>query len=547
MSVKFLALSGTTTVTENFYVYEHGNDMIVVDCGIGFPEPDVKGVDVVLPDFSYVEKNIHKLRGVLITHAHDDHIGAVPFLLQKVKAKVYAPPLAAGFLKEKLKEHKVDADISIIDPDKTSITLGAFKITPFLVSHSVPDALGFAIDTPEGVIMHVSDYKFDWTPVGGKPFDIRKASMLSSKGVLALISDSIGSTNPGYTESEKTVRARIDSIVRGSKGRVLFTTLSSNISRMQQAIDVATSNNRKVVFVGRSMESKAKIARKLGRLKVNPKNVITAKQASYMNDREVMYLLTGAYGQNNSAMMRVASDDHRSIQIKKGDTIIFSADPAPPGTKDSVNNLVDKLILKGVTVHYYDIQEDLHVSGHGSQEDVKLLMTIANPKYYIPIGGTIRHMQSYESLAVGMGANEKNVFKLRGGGGVEFLKGTARNLKSLPLKSIFYDTTNGRQIEEGVIKDKKILSEDGAVVVTILRGEDKKGKFVSVKLSSRGFINSGDTNLLRTIEKKVENALNKPKSPTDKELIKKASGKVHALLYNKTRKKPLIVPVLISE
>src|SRR3990167_3843357 len=382
--LKFIALSGTTDVTQNLYIYENENDLIVVDCGVGFPEPEMYGVDLIIPDFTYVKENKNKLRGILVTHGHEDHLGALPFLIPEVNAPIYATKLTAGFIEDKFKDYGIkNIKVNVIDPVKDSITLGSFTATPFRVSHSVPDAVGYAIDTPEGKIFHVPDYKFDWTPVDGRPFDVSKVSSLASEGTLAVASDCLGATTPGYTESEKAIEGRIEAIASKVGGKVFFTTISSNISRMQQALNVAVKLGRRVAFVGRSIESKAEIARNLGYLRYPGNAVVSIKQATKLPKDKVMYIISGCYGQAGSNLYRVALGEHDRISAAAGDVVIFSGDPAPPGTKNSVDFVVDKLIEANVEVHYYDIQEDLHVSGHGSQEDIKTLFAVLKPKYFV--------------------------------------------------------------------------------------------------------------------------------------------------------------------
>lgn len=435
-SLKFIALSGTTDVTENLYVYEYGNDMIVVDCGVGFPGPKMNSAGLIIPDFTYIKKNKNKLRGILISHGHEDHLGALPFLLKEVQAPVYATKLVAGFIKDKLSEHKLKkVKINIINPENDVLSLGVFKITPFRVSHSVPDGVGFAIDTPEGKIFHVADYKFDWTPVDRRPFDIKKAAILASNGILAVASDCLGSTTPGYTESEEEIEIRIEEIVRKEKGQIFFTTISSNISRMQQALSVARKLGRRVAFIGRSTDTKAQIARDLGYLHFPRGLVVSPRKARGLAKDKVMYIISGSYGQPGSALHRVAHGEHNLLSIGPGDAVIFSSDPAPPGSKVSVDALVDRLIKINVEVYYYDIQENLHVSGHGSQEDIKMLFALLKPKYYLPIGGTIRHMRAYRDIAVGMGANPNEVFELMPGNMVEFKNGQGRISGRIKVKN----------------------------------------------------------------------------------------------------------------
>lgn len=428
MSLKFIALSGTTGVTQNFYIYEYGNDILIVDCGVGFPEQDMYGVDLVLPDFSYIKENARKVRAVLISHGHEDHMGALPFLLKEVNVPIYTTRLVAGFIEDKFEDYgKPPPTINVFNPERDTLSFGSFKVTPFRVSHSVPDGVGFAIDTPEGRIFHVPDYKFDWTPVDGRPFDISRVAGLASEGTLAVASDSIGANTPGYTESEKEIEGKIEEIVRHATRQVFFTTISSNISRMQQALNVATKLGRKVVFIGRSIERKAGIARSLGYLSYPGNIVISPKQAGKLERSKVMYIISGSYGQPGSALYRVSLKEHDFLSAGEGDVIVFSSDPAPPGSKANVDSVVDKLIELNCDVHYYDMQEDLHVSGHGSQKDIEMLFALLKPTFFIPIGGTIRHMRAYSRIARKMGAKPGNVFELLPGQVLEF-KGKTRGL-----------------------------------------------------------------------------------------------------------------------
>lgn len=467
-SLKFIAISGTTGVTENLYVYEYGNDMIVVDCGVGFPDSEMFGVDLVIPDFSYVIQNKNKLRGILISHGHEDHLGALPYLLKEVDAPIYATKLVAGFIQEKFDDYGAKgANLKVFDPDRDQITLGVFKVTPFRVAHSVPDGVGYCIDTPEGKIFHVPDYKFDWTPVDGRPFDAVKVASLASQGALALASDSLGATTPGYTESESAIEGRIENIARDVKGKIYLTTISSNISRMQQTINAAIHLGRKVVLIGRSIERKAQIAKDLGFLNYPEGSVIRNKQVGKLPPDKLLYIISGCYGQPGSALYRLSLGEHDFLSIGKGDVVIFSADPGPPGSKGSIDFLVDKFIEMDVDVHYYDMQEDLHVSGHGSQKDIEMLFALVKPKYYIPIGGTVRHMRAYSLIAQSMGAKDTDVLELRDGDIVEFANQTARRAGHLHVKSVLIDGLGIGDVGNTVLRDRHILSKEGIVIALI--------------------------------------------------------------------------------
>lgn len=547
--LKFIALSGTTGVTENLYVYEQGGDMIIVDCGVGFPDQDMLGVDLVIPDFTYIRKNANKLRGIFISHGHEDHLGALPFLLREVNAPIYATRLVAGFIEDKLADYKFQgARINVFDPERDSISAGSFRVTPFRVAHSVPDGVGFSIDTPEGRIFHISDYKFDWTPVDGRPFDVAKLSALASEGTLALASDCLGSTTPGYTESEKEIEDRIGRIAGSAKGQLFFTTISSNISRMKQALNIAQKLNRKAVFVGRSIDKKAEIARNLGYLNYPPGLVITAKQARRLKKEQIIYVISGSYGQPGSALYRLALGEHESLGIEEGDTVIFSADPAPPGSKNNVDFVVDKFIEANVDVHYYDMQEDLHVSGHGSQKDIEMLFALAKPKYFVPIGGTIRHMHSYSLIAQGMGVPARNIFEPGAGDIIEFAGGQAKVAGKIPVRDVLVDGLGIGDVGNVVLRDRKALAKEG-IVIAIFRLDKANADFIgNPELISRGFVYEGkNRQLLNQAAVLLKKTIQGKKSITDIRVIRDAAiDFLERYFFDQTGRRPMILPVIIE-
>ena len=548
MSLKFIALSGTTGVTENLYVYEYGNDMIVVDCGVGFPDSEMFGVDLVVPDMTYIKQNVNKLRGVIISHGHEDHLGALPFLLKDVKTNVYATKLVAGFIKEKLEDNKMDTgSVKVFDPERDVLTLGVFKITPFRVSHSVPDGVGFCIDTPEGKMFHIPDYKFDWTPVDGRPFDVIKAATLASQGALALASDSLGANSPGYTESEKEIQGRIEAIAGHSARKIYLTTISSNVSRMQQTINVARKVGRKVVFIGRAIIRKTEIAKDLGFLFYPDGAVISSKQAAKMPLEKLLYIISGCYGQSGSALYRLALGEHDFLTIGKGDVMIFSADPGPPGSKNSIDLLVDKFIEQDVDVHYYDMQEDLHVSGHGSQKDIEMLFALIKPKYFIPIGGTMRHMRAYSLLAQNMGAKEENVLGLDAGEIVEFEGQTARRAGKVKVREILVDGLGVGDVGNVVLRDRKILSTEGIVIAIIHFDRNEKILTDAPELISRGFV----------FEEKYGKILDQASEDLVRELTRKknlnsvvirnaAIDFLEKYFSKKPGRRPMVLPVVVE-
>ena len=545
--LKFIALSGTTAVTENLYIYEYGGDMIMVDCGVGFPGQDMYGVDLIIPDFSYIKENANRLRGILVSHGHEDHLGALPFLLKEVKAPVYATDLVAGFIEDKFADHKMKGDIKVFNPDRDVITLGNFKITPFRVSHSVPGGVGYAIDTPEGRFFHVADYKFDWTPVDGKPFDIGKAARLASEGALAIASDCLGATAPGYTKSEKEIEGRINQITSSAKNQVYFTTISSNISRMQQALNVAQRLGRKVSFIGRSTERKAKIAKKLGHLNFPGQLVVSPKQLIRLPRQRRMFIISGSYGQPGSALYRMALGEHQYLKLEKKDTVIFSSDPAPPGSKAKVDFLVDRLIELDTDVHYYDMQEDLHVSGHGSQEDIKTLFGIIKPKYFIPIGGTIRHMRAFRDLAMEMGAKQEEVFEPKPGAVIEFDNGTARQTGKIFVRDVLVDGLGIGDVGNVVLRDRHVLAQEG-VAIALLMIDRKNNKLLSKpEIISRGFVfEKKEKGLLISAGNQLKREIEKRKHIDRRTARNTSIDFLERFFYKQTGRRPMILPVIVE-
>ncbi len=546
--VRFIALSGTTDVTENFYVYETERDLIVVDCGVGFPEPDMLGVDLVIPDFSYVRDKRNKLRGIIITHGHEDHIGALPFLISEVRAPIFSTKLVAGFIGLKMQDYGIsNFRVNVFDPEKDSITLGDFKISPFRTSHSIPDSVGFVIDTPEGKMVHAADYKFDWTPVDGRPFDISRLSLLCSNGILAVLSDCLGSTSPGYTESEKNIEARIGSIVSEARGRVFFTTISSNISRIRQALNVASRTRRKVAILGKSIDSKVKVASQLGYLDLPTRLERSVKDLERLPDDKVMIIISGSYGQPGSSLYRLALGEHDLLKLKEGDVVIFSSDPAPPGSKANVDFVVDRLIEKGAIVHYYDIQEDLHVSGHGSQEDIKLLLSLTRPKFAIPIGGTIRHMRAFSDLAQSVGISKNSVFELHDGESVEFRDGRAVKGAKFETRNVLVDGLGIGDVGEVVLRDRNVLAREGVVII-LLQFDGSKKKIVNQpEIISRGFVFERKQKVL--LEKASSDFLfflRKRINLDRKSLKDLAVDFFERYFFEKTGRRPMVLPLVVE-
>lgn len=441
-NLKILALGGWAGVNGNMFVYETDRDILIVDCGIDFPDETTPEIEVLIPDVSYLKDKTDKIRGILISHGHMDHFGALPFILPQIgNPPIFATELVKGFVQSRLAEFEIKSPvIHRLNPETDSFRIGPFEIRPFRVNHSVPDAMGFCFNTPAGKIFHVSDFKFDFTPVDGKVFEIAKAARLADGETLALLSDCLGAVNPGFTRSEKEIERIFDQIFGEASGQIFVTTVSSNISRFQQAIRASLRHGRKIVVLGRSVREKIEIARKLGYLDLNERDIIFSRKAKRLPQEKLTYLIAGSYGQPNSALGQLAEGSYRDAKLKKGAVVIFSADPAPPGSRQMVDLLVDKLTLGGAKVHYYEIQENLHVSGHGSADDLRLLLSLVEPQYSIGIGGDPRHIRAYSLLAEEMGLGNGRAVELFEGEVLELGYNYARvidriKIKSLPIKS----------------------------------------------------------------------------------------------------------------
>jgi ribonuclease J len=487
MALKFIALSGTTSVTHNLYVYEQNDEILVVDCGIGFPDIGMRGIDLVLPDFSYIVKNKNKLKGIILSHGHEDHIGAIPFLMREVKAEVWATKLVAAFLKDKLAEYQVPGvKINVFDPEGEGFSVGSFKINSFRATHSIPDCVGYAIDTNEGRVFHVPEHKIDQNPPVGRPFDLEKSASLA-KDVLFLASDSLGANRPGFVENEGKIEDGIYQIVKNAQKSVFVSAISSNIGRFQQVINVAEKTGRKVAYIGWSIKKKCEIARDIGYLNYKSNTIVNLKNAGRPGRDKMIYLIAGVFGQIDSSLYKLALDEHPRISIETGDTVIFSQDPAPPYTKEAQDFLIDNFLDKGADVHYYDSEEDIYISGHGGQGDIVKLFEIVKPKYFAPVGGTIRFMHAYEKLAVEFGAKAENVFKLKPGESIIFENGNARRGPTEPVKKVLVDGLGIGDVGKVVLDDRQALSQ-GGVVVGLVNISKERNRIEKIDIRSRGFI-----------------------------------------------------------
>lgn len=555
--LKIIKLGSDVGATKNMTVYECGNEIIVVDMGIGFPDSDLPGVDVIIPDISYLVERLDMVKGIVVTHGHEDHFGAIPYLYDQLNVPIYCNDLVEGFIRKRLddratKEVAESVVIRRIDKNTRNLKLGEnFSLTAYNVNHSVPASLGFAIKTPQGTVVHMADYKIDKTPVLDDPIDMNMIEQIGNEGVLCFLSDCLGVTHKGFSESESTLDGTLDEIVKRAAGKQVFlTTISSNISRMFQIIEVAAANGRKVAFVGRSVQQSADVARQLGYLPFSDDHFIDLKKAGNYEPSQILYIVAGCYGQQGSALYRLAHEEHNQLSIMEGDYVIFSADPGPPSSYEPVESILHYLTVAGGEVIYSDIQDNLHVSGHGTREDLKLVASKLKPKYYIPIGGTAAYMRAYTHMVEELGSKRGDVFELLEGESVVFKDDFAKMGEKIKVEQIYIDGKNMEGIGEVVIKDRERLSNDGVFVVIVPMSKDTNQIVGTTEIVTRGFVYVKENKALVGRSKDVVNkVLDKFKNQSNldwarvKNDVERDVGK---FLNQETGRNPLIIVTSVS-
>jgi ribonuclease J len=548
---------GTEDVNKTMTVYEYGGEMIIVDCGIGFPDiMDMPGVDILIPDFSYVLQNSHKLKGIFLTHAHEDHIGAIPYLLQDLpQTPVYTSRIGVEMLKEKFQEKVfksfgANAKIHTFDPSKPVVSFKNFKIKAVNVMHSIPEAQGFAINTPEGLVMHMGEYKFDPTPVLEDPIDKSELSAYGNKGVSLLVSDCLHSTVPGFTKSEKTLSQTYLDLMAAAKGKQVFVTMiSSSVSRLYQVIDAAHRHGRKIVVNGRSLEKVKNISQKLGYLPF-PKDIyVDDKDVGKHQQSDLLYIMTGCFGQENSALGRLSRHEHNTISMEKGALVIFSGEGGPPEAAIAVEKLMDTLIMAGADIVYGEIQANLHVSGHGTQGDLGEMAKLLKPKYFFPVGGSVTRMRGYKNLMGKIGFKKENVFECLEGEGVEISRQGAKKTNKVQTVPVYISTNKASEISPVVVEDRDKMSDSGIFVVVIPR--DRKGVMQPsrTEIVTRGFVYVKDSKELMEKSKKViAKAINKsgPKGKDWSKLRHAVEKELDRFLYKEMGRAPVIIVHSIS-
>ena len=545
--VSIYALGGLCEVGKNTYCIESDDSLIVIDAGVMFPDENHPGVSFVIPDYQKIRSSRQKLKALIITHGHEDHIGAIPFLVQNVHVPViYAPKLAAALIRHKLEDHRIREPINIVEYDENSIfNIGEFKVSFFYVTHSIPDAYGVVVDTPHGRIVHTGDFKIDLSPVG-KQFELAKLSQIGTEGVDLLLSDSTNAEIEGYTPSESNVLKSINDIFDAAHGRIIVSTFSSNISRIQQICQVAVEHNRKILILGRSMEFAVQVAREYGYIKVKDTSFIQPEDLSDYKKEEIAILCTGSQGEDMAALSRIANGTHKDVTLYPGDTVVFSSS-AIPGNGVFIDTVVNTLVRKGAVVLKNSVLYAVHSSGHPSKQELRLMIRLTKPKYFMPIHGDYRMLKIHADLATTVGVEKGNTFVLENGDSLLLSKHKITKGPHYPAEPIYIDGRDIGGLNEAVIHDREILQQDGLVAVVVAI-DSKKSKLVGKpEIITRGFM-SNNPEINQNISEIVELSLQKKLSEkvTFADIKNDIRGSVANYVYFKSERKPLVIPVVMD-
>jgi ribonuclease J len=542
--LRIIPLGGLGEVGKNMTAFEYGKNIILIDCGIMFPENDMLGIDFIIPDWSYLRDKRDLIRGIIITHGHEDHTGGLPYLLKEFpEIPVFATKLTRGLIEVKLKSHKIldDARLNTIEAGG-HLDLGPFALEFFRVAHSIPDGVGVGITTPAGLIVHTGDFKFDHTPVDGKPTDFAKLAEFGGRGVLALLSDSTNADQPGTTPSERVIDAAFAEVFREAKGRIIVGTFASLISRIQQVANAAVKHNRKLALAGTSMIENVKMAQRLGYLDFPDDLIVRLEDAKKMPADRVVIMCTGTQGEPSSVLARMSLGTHSQLQVERGDTIIMSSHPIP-GNEEMVHRTINRLFQRGANVLYDPIAQ-VHVSGHASQEEQKLMLNLVKPDYFMPVHGELRHLRAHEHLAQQVGILPQNIFVLENGYSLEFDDGEARIGERVPGGYVYIDGSGVGDIGPAVLRDRETLARDGFVVVSIHRDPDRGLVLDRPDIVTRGFVYVQEAQELIDGAADVVLKVCEDASLNDKAMKDKVQETLGNYLYKETKRRPMIIPVL---
>ncbi len=548
LPLRVIPLGGLGEIGKNMLALEYDDDIVVIDCGVQFPKEDMLGVDLVIPDVTYLKERRHKIKAILITHGHEDHIGALPYILPELQVPVYAPPLAAGLISVKLKRSRVPKDtrLETVEPGRP-FKLGKFRVEFFRVCHSIPDSMGIALETPLGVVIHTGDFKIDHTPVDGKTTDIATISRYGSQGVLLLLSDSTYAEVPGYTPSEQVVGEALDRAIGEAPGRVLIASFASLISRIQQVMNAAAKHGRKMAVIGRSMVDNVNMAIKMGYLSPAPGLLISLEECKRLPANEVVLMTTGSQGEPTSALVRIANRNHREIEITPGDTVVISATPIP-GNETVVAQTIDNLCRQKARV-LHDKVALVHVHGHSSQEELKMMLNLTTPRFFVPIHGDYRHLQAHAALAQAVGVPEEGIFVLEDGDVLEITSAGGSVTERVSAGQVYVDGSDTIDDASFILEERRALSKDGIVVLVVTFNGGTGFLTQAPMVVEYGFVGAGDSN--GTLEKMIsslkESLNHTPLSTFDPEQrnqkLRELAGKV---LYKETGRHPMIIAVALE-
>nr|WP_303857456.1 ribonuclease J [Aminicella lysinilytica] len=547
-NIKIIPIGGLNEIGKNMTILEYKDQILVIDCGMSFPEDEMLGIDVVIPDFSYLVKNAKKVKGVVITHGHEDHIGGVPYLLKQINVPIYGTKLPLGLIKNKLDEHGLKGDLRPINAgDKFNV--GEFKVEAIRTTHSIADAICLCIETPAARIFHTGDFKIDYTPVDGEPIDFAKLAELGKKGVDLMMADSTNVLRPGFTPSEKVVGETLDGIFREAKNRILIATFSSNVHRVQKIIELAAKYGRKFAVSGRSMENVVTLAVELGYLKIPPGSYVDLNKTKNIPDNELVIITTGSQGEPMSALSRMAADEHRNVKLKKGDMVILSSTPVP-GNEKTVSNVVNKLYEKEVEVIYNDIA-DIHVSGHACQEDLKLMHSLIKPKFFMPVHGEHRHLVRHAKLAQELGMKKDNIFVLDNGDQLTVDRKKAIQFKNVvSAEDILVDGLGVGDVGNIVLRDRKLLSESGLIIVAAAVDRNNGTIVSGPEIVSRGFVYVKENeDLMDNMRKVAYDSIEKNLKGGFKDWSTIKNGvrdDMRKHIFSKTKRSPIILPIFLE-